>query len=75
LFEKISLALQNLFHCRVRFDPLQEKNAFLTPVTLPELGGERAKASGKRRGRARTASRRARHAGDDHADSGNASGE
>src|SRR2546422_7417908 len=29
--EKISLPQRNLFHCRVRFDPLQEKNAFLTP--------------------------------------------
>jgi len=26
--EKISLINKNLFHCRVRFHPLQEKNAF-----------------------------------------------
>src|SRR5262249_47962385 len=41
--EKISLINKNLFHCRVRFHPLQEKNAF--PAASERFGSAAERAA------------------------------
>src|SRR5439155_10821994 len=46
VFEKISLLRQNLFHCRVRFHPLQEKNAFPAAWSAGERAAERRNERG-----------------------------
>src|SRR5262249_4534741 len=55
--EKISLLNKNLFHCRVRFHPLQEKNAFPTRSEL-RSGVPRARRAATERAAESTEERR-----------------
>src|SRR5207245_10444560 len=57
VFEKISLLRQNLFHCRVRFHPLQEKNAFPAASSAAERAAERRNERGSRPSSAARSSR------------------